>query len=174
MAASAGDAGEAEEELCRRFAPRVRLYGLRHLPEPSSADDLVQRVLGLAITKLRSGEVREPDRIASFILGVARMQAREMRRPLQREQLLSPEDGEHVPAEAVPEPRPLATERLSRCLEALGGRERTVVLLSFFDEQGAGEIAEALGTTPGNVRVIRHRAVEHLRQCMGLAEEPTS
>jgi RNA polymerase sigma-70 factor (ECF subfamily) len=34
---------EAEAEMCRRMARRIRLYGLRHLRSPSAADDLVQR-----------------------------------------------------------------------------------------------------------------------------------
>ena len=31
---------EAEAELIRRMAPRVRLYGLRHLRDEEAADDL--------------------------------------------------------------------------------------------------------------------------------------
>ena len=36
---------EAEAEVCRRMAPRIRLYGLRHLRSAAAADDLVQQVL---------------------------------------------------------------------------------------------------------------------------------
>ena len=36
---------EAEAELYRRMAPRIRLYGLRHLRNEHGADDLVQQVL---------------------------------------------------------------------------------------------------------------------------------
>jgi len=32
------------------------------------------------------------------------------------------------------------------------------------------EIARELETTPGNVRVVRHRALAHLRACMGADE----
>jgi RNA polymerase sigma-70 factor (ECF subfamily) len=40
-AVSRGD-GAAEAELYRRLAPRVRLYGLRHLRDRHAAADLVQ------------------------------------------------------------------------------------------------------------------------------------
>jgi hypothetical protein len=54
--ASGPDGAEPEEaELYRRFAPRVRLYGLRHLGDEHAAADLVQRVLLLTIEKLRRG-----------------------------------------------------------------------------------------------------------------------
>lgn len=43
MSGSAGAGGTAVS--ARRLAPRVRLYGLRHLRDPAAADDLVQDVL---------------------------------------------------------------------------------------------------------------------------------
>ena len=41
VAAAGEDAAEAEGELRRRLAPRVRLYGLRHLRDAAAADDLM-------------------------------------------------------------------------------------------------------------------------------------
>jgi hypothetical protein len=38
-----GSAEAAESKLYRRFAPRVRLYGLRHLRDDDAARDLVQQ-----------------------------------------------------------------------------------------------------------------------------------
>jgi len=40
-----GSDREAEDELFRRMAPRIRLYGLRHLRDGQAADDLTQHVL---------------------------------------------------------------------------------------------------------------------------------
>ncbi|HTB75380.1 MAG TPA: hypothetical protein VK762_19150, partial [Polyangiaceae bacterium] len=68
---------EAEAELYRRFGRRIRLYGLRHLRSDVMAEDLVQQVLVLAIESLRHHRVREPERLASFILGSCRMVARD-------------------------------------------------------------------------------------------------
>jgi DNA-directed RNA polymerase specialized sigma24 family protein len=80
VAARASDSIEAETELYRRFAPRVRLYGLRHLRREEDGRDLVQQVLLLTIEKLRDGLVRDTDRIASFILGVSRTMAKDLKR----------------------------------------------------------------------------------------------
>jgi RNA polymerase sigma-70 factor (ECF subfamily) len=54
--AGAGRAPEsaAEAELYRRLAPRVRLYGLRHLRDPQAAADLVQQVLLMTLERLRA------------------------------------------------------------------------------------------------------------------------
>ena len=70
-----GSAEDAETELYRRFAPRVRLYGLRHLRDEEAARDLVQQVMLLTIEKLRGGSIRDADQIGSFILGVSRTMA---------------------------------------------------------------------------------------------------
>jgi RNA polymerase sigma-70 factor (ECF subfamily) len=169
--ASGLDGTEGEEaELYRRFAPRVRLYGLRHLRDEHAAADLAQRVLLLTIEKLRAGAVRDPERIASFVLGVARMTALEMRRGAGRELPIAEEMAGRVdPSHQSPEP--LVRDHLSRCLGALRERERSVVVLTYYQEQSARQIATALGLKEGHVRVVRHRAIGRLRECMGLEDE---
>ena len=61
IAAAAGAAQAEESELYRRFARRVRLYGLKHLRDEAAAADLAQQVLLVTIQRLRAGEVRNPD-----------------------------------------------------------------------------------------------------------------
>ena len=53
---------EAEAELFRRMAPRIRLYGLRHLRDEHAADDLVQQVLIIALEALRAGRLHDPEK----------------------------------------------------------------------------------------------------------------
>jgi RNA polymerase sigma-70 factor (ECF subfamily) len=156
-----------EAELCRRFGRRVRLYGRRRLRDDSAVDDLVQRVMLVVLSKLRGGEVREPERIDSFVLGTARIVSREMARPREHAEL-----DEQMPCPlAETRPDPLEVERLAECLKALAERERTVVSLSFFGGQSAAEVGDELGMQPGNVRITRHRALQRLRSCMGLGAQ---
>ena len=54
-----------------------------------------------------------------------------------------------------------------RCVQMLKERERSVVVMTFYDEQTAAEVAGFLGLSQANVRVIRHRAIQQLRACMG-------
>ncbi len=165
-AASELDRAEAEAELCRRFAPRIRLYGLRHLRDSHAAADLVQTVLMTTLQRLRAGEIREPERIASFVLGTCRMTVLEMRRgAARRERLLETWAVVEETVEAA-EPQPLDAARLARCLEALAERERSVILLAFAGDKSAAQTGAELGLTVGNVRVIRHRALARLRECM--------
>ncbi|HYD56993.1 MAG TPA: sigma-70 family RNA polymerase sigma factor [Burkholderiales bacterium] len=157
----------AEAELCRRLAPRVRLYGLRHLRDRHAAADLVQQVLLMTLEALRGGKVREPDRIASYVLGTSRMTVLEMRRGTRRRDELLEAYGDTEAVFEAPEPLALDGERLGGCLQALSERERSVVVLTFFDDKPADAVGEELGLSAGNVRVIRHRAIARLRECMG-------
>jgi RNA polymerase sigma-70 factor (ECF subfamily) len=158
----------AETELYRRMAPRVRLYGLRHLRDAHAAHDLMQQVLLMTLERLRGGMLREPEKLASFVLGVCRMTVLEIRRGSWRREKLLEAYGQTEAFDA-PEPLVLNEARLTKCLEALAERERAVVALTFFADKDGDEVAKDLGISAGNVRVIRHRALARLRECMGEA-----
>lgn len=173
LGAAGGIDAAAESELCRRFAPRIRLYGLRHLRSAAAAADLVQDVLLMTLRKLRAGEVREPARIASFILGTCRQVVADGRRSGWRRERLLMEFGEELVPSAMQDSEPLVDlPRLEGCLERLPERERSVIVMSFYDDRQAEAVGAELGLTAGNVRVIRHRAIERLRGCMREVGQP--
>ena len=161
----------AEAELYRRLAPRARLYGLRHLRDRQAAADLAQQVLLMTLERLRAGEVREPEKIASFVLGASRMTVIEMRRGTRRREALLETWGDAAEAFEAPEPLVLDPDRLAGCLGALSERERSVVVLTFFADKPADEVGTELAISAGNVRVIRHRALARLRGCLGVGED---
>lgn len=162
---AAGSADAEEAELYRRFAPRVRLYGRRHLRNGAAAEDLAQEVLLLTIQRLREGEVRRPEEIGSFILGTSRMMVQSERRVERRRDAIA---GRFMPATVATTPAvgTLDAPRVTACLRTLAERDRLVVLLTFYADREAPRIAEDLGLSPGAVRVIRHRALARLRDCV--------
>ena len=128
----------------------------------------MQQVLIIAIEALRAGRLNEPDKLASFVLGTCRMTVLEIRRGTQRrERLLEIFGGDLYPSYASWKPR-LDHDRLTRCVQDLKERERSVVVMTFFDEQTGAAVADFLGVSEANVRVIRHRAIHQLRNCMGV------
>src|SRR6476659_3903022 len=80
VGAAAGEARDAEAELYRLLAPRIRRYGLRHLRDAHAAADLVQHVMVLTLEQLRDGRLREPERVLSFVLGACRLTITDQRR----------------------------------------------------------------------------------------------
>jgi RNA polymerase sigma-70 factor (ECF subfamily) len=170
IAAREGDPREAEAELCRRFAPRVRLYGLRHLRDEERARDLVQGVLLGVLVAAREGRVKDPERIDRFVLGTCRNVAARVRQNEARADSVACLD--ETPA--VESVERVDLEILMRCFGRLDERGRLVVALSFQESRSSEEVASRLGTTAGNVRVLRHRAVSALRRCLDehAKEEP--
>ena len=45
-------------------------------------------------------------------------------------------------------------------------RERSVLVMTFYDEQPADAVGRELGLSAGNVRVIRHRGIDRMRRCV--------
>lgn len=165
-AAAVTDAA-AEDELYRRLAPRVRRYGLRHLRDGHAANDLMQTVMVRVIEQLRGGKVREPGRIVSFVFGMCRMVLLELQRGESRRERLLEQWGDVLTVADIAVAPQLDHRRVAECLERLAARERSVILLSFYDERTADDVATMLGTSAGNVRVIRHRSLARLRDCVG-------
>jgi RNA polymerase sigma-70 factor (ECF subfamily) len=164
-----GDNRVAEAELFQRMAPRIRLYGLRHLREAHAADDLVQQVLVITLEALRAGRLREGEKLASFVLGTCRMTVLDLRRNAQRKERLLELYGTDMLAPGATAIPMLDHEQLTRCVQGLKERERAVVVMTFYDEKTAADAARFLGVSDANLRVIRHRAIRQLRDCMGAA-----
>jgi len=79
-----------------------------------------------------------------------------------------------VDAEAMPalgetsESLLMHAEELARvrgCILRMQGLQRRVVQLALLDEQPNDEVARVLGIASGHVRVLLHRAREHIRNC---------
>ena len=157
-------AAEAEAAFCRRFAPRIELYGLRHLGSRAAAQDLVQEVLMRSLEAIRAGRLENPALLASFVLGTYRNVTWDRRRSEQRQRKLGDE-----PLEATAELPALTGSdvmRLYTCLGRLQGREAQVIRMSFLEDREPEEISTRLELSLGNIRVIRHRALAKLSLCL--------
>ena len=155
----------AEAELCRRFFSRAQLYGLKHLKHPEQARDLAQAVMVAVLLAARENKIADPYHLERFVLGTCRNVASRMRETDARAQPTESSELERLVG-AAPELEVIEQSALYGCLRRLDARGRQVVYLSFHEQQSADEIARELETSPGNVRVLRHRAVAQLRECL--------
>jgi RNA polymerase sigma-70 factor, ECF subfamily len=156
----------AERELCEQLAPRLHLYAVRRLRTTADAADVTQETLAVVVDALRKGKVNDPSRIPQFALGTCRhLVSRVLRGERARLDLRHALD---QPSTASPEPEVwrIDLRTLVGCFEKLADRDQRVVAMTFHDDCTADEIAAALGLTPANVRVIRHRALLQLRACV--------
>jgi RNA polymerase sigma-70 factor (ECF subfamily) len=157
---------EGERSICQRYSNRIRSYGLCHLRDGTLAEDLVQQVLLVVLTALRAGRVKEVDNLDTYVFGTCRNMVMDMRRGDARQRRIA-----HAAANVLPDgyelPWALADRsHLDRCLERLEARARTVILATFVDGRDADDVGRSMGLSAGNVRVIRHRALAQLHDCM--------
>jgi RNA polymerase sigma-70 factor (ECF subfamily) len=166
--AAAGDRA-AEEALCRRFVPAIRAFARRRLRSDDAVAEFTQDVLLVLVEALRAGAVAEPARVGGFVLGICRNLAHDRARMRERREALWERFGATVSAvesaEAPERDRHLIAH-LEDCLSQLSARAREVVRQAYVEGASNGDIAGRLSTSEGNVRVLRHRAVSMLRDCM--------
>jgi RNA polymerase sigma-70 factor (ECF subfamily) len=170
IARRGADAADCEALLCRRFAPRIRLYGLRHLRSEDRARDLVQSVLVALLEAARAGRVKEPENFPRFVLGICRNTAIRMRQTDARAEPVDHGDLAELASVTLPE-EPLELGRLMTCFDGLEVRAKEIVVMSFQDGRDASEIGTILGMSAGSVRVARHRAIAAIRRCLDSRKE---
>lgn len=159
-----------EDEACRELAPRLRAIALRHLKDRSAADDIVQDVLASVVLALRERRIERPELVGPYALSACRRRIADAHRAEARRTALRVELGGvgTVPSAAAPtEERRLDLERFVLAMSPLSGRERQILNETFSAERSAEEIARGIGTTPGHVRVLRHRALAKVRAALG-------
>lgn len=166
LAAGHADA-ERERAFCQRYANRIRAYGLCHLRDATAAEDLVQQVLLAVLEALRGEQVDDVENLEAYVFGTCRNTVMVTRRGSARERRIADESAAAELPDGYEPPWALVdSTRLDQCLGRLEERARSVVLATFVDEREANDIGRSMGLSPGNVRIIRHRALAHLQRCM--------
>lgn len=155
---------DEERELCQRYESRIRGYGLRHLRDKDGAEDLVQHVLVAVLQATRAGKVENLD---AYVFGTCRFAVMDMKRGAARQRRVAEEAASAMPAWYVPSTAGADRMRVEMCLQGLEPRELAIVVGTFAYDRDADEMGRALALTPGNVRVIRHRALAKLQACVG-------
>jgi RNA polymerase sigma-70 factor, ECF subfamily len=131
-----------------------------------SADDIAQEVCLAAITALpRYRDQGRP--FLAFVYGIAAHKVADAHRALGRNRA---EASDQLPerAAAGPGPEQIALEaesnvRIAALLRVLPEKQREILILRVVVGLSAEETAEAVGSSPGAVRVAQHRALARLR-----------
>lgn len=132
----------------------------------ASADDVAQEVCLAVLTAL--GSYRDQGRpFLAFVYGIAAHKVADAHRAAARNRA---EPVAEVPDEpeldAGPEQRAMRVEmtsQMAELLKVLPAKQREILVLRVVVGLSAEETADAVGSTPGAVRVAQHRALARLR-----------
>jgi RNA polymerase sigma-70 factor, ECF subfamily len=139
----------------------------------ASADDVAQEVCLAVLTALPS--YRDQGRpFLAFVYGIAAHKVADAHRAAGRNRSEPVADVPDEPeTDAGPEQRALRqelTQQMNDLLQVLPDKQREIVLLRVVVGLSAEETAEAVGSTPGAVRVAQHRALARLRKTLSAEE----
>ena len=131
-----------------------------------SADDVAQEVCLAVVAALSSYTITDRS-FRPFVYAIAAHKVADAFRAIGRDRTDPVAELPEGPVvQDGPEQRLLAAElgeRLGRLLQLLTARQREVLILRIAVGLSAEETAEAVGSTPGAVRVSQHRALSRLR-----------
>lgn len=134
-----------------------------------SADDVAQEVCLAVLTALPGYRVQGRPFLA-FVYGIASHKVIDAHRAASRNRSEPVADvPDSVDTGDGPEQRALRVEltgKMSRLLDQLPDKQREILVLRVVVGLSADETAEAVGSTPGAVRVAQHRALARLRRSM--------
>ena len=162
-------------ELYRTYADEIALYLYSLCKDRSVAEDLLQEVFLKAMLSLPSDHTN----FRAWLYRVARNLCYNEMRNRKREVPAESVDVESTRCEAqrgigcgtpqTPLEQLLEREKMNLLYEAileLPPVPSSVIVMQYFGELSQKEIAEVLGISPGNVRVIACRAREQLRRSL--------
>jgi RNA polymerase sigma-70 factor (ECF subfamily) len=168
-AAVAGDR-RATERLLSVVRPLVVRYCRARVGRQersfASADDVAQEVCLAVLTALNTYQDQGRPFLA-FVYGIAAHKVADAHRAAARNKAEPVAEVPDSPElDAGPEQRAMREElsqRMAELLKVLPAKQREILVLRVMVGLSAEETADAVGSTPGAVRVAQHRALARLR-----------
>jgi RNA polymerase sigma-70 factor, ECF subfamily len=135
----------------------------------TSADDIAQEVC-LAVLTALPGYRDQGKPFLAFVYGIASHKVADAHRSAARNRAEPvPEIPDTTDQTDGPEAQVMHGEiagRMARLLESLSGKQRDILHLRVVEGLSVEETADAVGSTPGAVRVAQHRALNRLREVL--------
>jgi RNA polymerase sigma-70 factor (ECF subfamily) len=167
---------EAFAIVFERFAPMVHGVLLTRVPH-QDADDLVQEVFEIALTKIHS--LREASALGPWLAMIARNRAIDTRRAQSRRKIEPLGDGDDDGVDQLPDKgaspsAKLEAARVLAIIRDLPEAYRETLVLRLVEGMSGPEIAAYVGMTADSVRVNLHRGMKMLKERLRVRVEEKS
>lgn len=150
---------EKAEAVFRRYADMIYRVALHNLDDPADADDILQEVCLVLLTKKLP---EEEEHLKSWLIRVTINKCRDLSRSFWRRNRKSIDDYEDLEAEKPPE--------IMAELQSLSESYRNIIYLYYYEEYTVSEIAQLLRMNVNTVKSGLRRARDQLKKLLTEAE----
>ncbi|HYM50899.1 MAG TPA: sigma-70 family RNA polymerase sigma factor [Candidatus Limnocylindrales bacterium] len=155
------------EALLERYQMSVYNLSLRMLGDTADAEDATQEVFLKAFQRLHQYRAAEP--FGAWLHGIARHQAIDM---IRRRRMIPVAAADPIASVDVESAAIASLDRaqVQSALRQLGGRDRALLVLRYWEDQPVATIAQALHLTEGATKVALLRARRALKDLLKAQE----
>ncbi len=161
---------ETETHFVSYFRQLLRIKLRARYLAADVIDDIQQETFIRVFRALRTdGGIRQPDRIGAYVNSVCNFVLQEHYRAQGKNQ--PNEDSETDIPDKILNLEKLAiaeevNDRVRDAVKSLAPKERDLIRKIFFEEMEKDEVCTELGVSRDYLRVLLHRAIEHLRESL--------
>jgi RNA polymerase sigma-70 factor (ECF subfamily) len=170
-------ARDAEEALVRRYGPGLLYLLKRRTRDPELALDLRQDTFRIAIEKLRTSRIDDPERLGAYLRGVAlNLWIAHQRKHARRATTADSDAVEEAADEGAAGPfENVSREQVRACVGALlqelgTPRDREILTRFYIEDEDKDAICEALGVDSTHFNRVLFRAKQRFRELLARAD----
>ena len=149
------------------FSELIQLKLRSRVHSPQAIEDIRQETFTRVFVALRSGKLRQPDRLGAFVNSMCNNVLLEHYRASSRDSSLEDEEQKDFPAVTVDVLGAIAAkqmgEKIREILEAMSEKDRRLLREVFLEEKDKDEVCRDFGVDRDYLRVLLHRAKQSFK-----------
>ena len=156
-----------QEHFVAYFSELIQLKLRSRLHMPQAIEDVRQETFARVFASLRSGKIRQPDRLGAFVNSMCNNVLLEHYRSSSRDSSIEDEEQQDFPALGVDVLGTIAAkqmgEKIREILEEMPERDRRLLREVFLEERDKDEVCRDFGVDRDYLRVLLHRAKQSFK-----------
>jgi RNA polymerase sigma-70 factor, ECF subfamily len=156
-----------QEHFVAYFSELIQLKLRSRLHSPQAIEDVRQETFTRVFAALRSGKIRQPDRLGAFVNSMCNNVLLEQYRASSRDSSLEDEEETDFPALTLDVLGAIAAkqmaEKIREILEEMPERDRRLLREVFLEERDKDEVCRDFGVDRDYLRVLLHRAKQSFK-----------
>jgi RNA polymerase sigma-70 factor, ECF subfamily len=156
-----------QEHFVAYFGELIQLKLRSRLRSPQAIEDVRQETFMRVFAALRTGKIRQPDRLGAFVNSMCNNVLLEQYRSSARSSSLEDEEQTDFPAPHVDILGAIAArqmeEKVREILEDLSEKDRRLLRGVFLEERDKDEVCSEFGVDRDYLRVLLHRAKQSFK-----------